>query len=186
MHSTTDVRCPRCGQILPGNARFCAECGMQLGEAPWNNQAFSPAPPQTVPQQRSFLQRHGKKIGIAVAVIAAVLITVFAVNAIQASNLKKQLQRGWSRVEGDDGVYIECILDFSDDEITYRLEPGYRWMDMTVATYDYKVISGNKIKVLRYGDWETVKVEFNKDKTMMTVTPALTSADREECWFRVD
>ena len=178
MQSTTNVICPKCGQVMPGNANFCVKCGAQMETVLWNN--------QEPPRPQSFMKRNGKKIGIGVAAIAAVLIILFAVNTIQASNLKKELQRGWSRVEGDNGAYIECILDFSDDEITYRLETGYRWMDMTVATYDYKVVSGNKIKVLRYGEWDTIKVEFNKDKTMMTVTPALTSVDREEYWFHVN
>ena len=46
---------------------------------------------------------------------------------------------------------------------------------------------GNKIKVNRFGNnWETVEIEFNDDKTMMTVTPALTSVDDEEQWFHID
>ena len=54
------------------------------------------------------------------------------------------------------------MLDFSEKEVEYRLETGYAWMDTSLATYDYKVISGNKIKVLRYGDdLETFSIEFN-------------------------
>ncbi|MDE7114752.1 MAG: hypothetical protein K2O57_11360, partial [Acetatifactor sp.] len=67
------------------------------------------------------------------------------------------------------------------------LETGYSWMNTTVANYDYKVVNKNTIKVLRYGNkWETITVEFNKDKTMMTVRPALTSVDSVEYWFNLD
>lgn len=59
--------------------------------------------------------------------------------------------------------------------------------DTTVATYDYKVISGNKMKVLRYGDdWETITVEFNDEKTVMITSPALTSTDAREIWVHLD
>lgn len=129
---------------------------------------------------------HKKKAVIALAAVIGILALFFIVNSIQASNLKKELMRDWSTVEGDDGVYILCILDFSDDEIKYRVETGYAWMDTTIATYDYKVISGNKIKVLRYGDWKTISIEFNEDKTMMIVEPALTSIDNREYWFNLD
>lgn len=60
-------------------------------------------------------------------------------------------------------------------------------MNTTVATYDYKVISGNKIKVLRYGDdWETITIKFNDEKSVMTVSPALTSVDDSEIWVNID
>lgn len=72
-------------------------------------------------------------------------------------------------------------------EVEYRLETGYAWMDTSLATYDYKVISGNKIKVLRYGDdWETFSIEFNDEKTIMITTPALTSTDAREVWVNLD
>lgn len=35
-------------------------------------------------------------------------------------------------------------------------------------------------------EWQTVTVEFNEDKSMMTVKPALTSIDNEENWFNLD
>lgn len=119
--------------------------------------------------------------------VAAVFMILLIVNAVQASNLKKELERDWYKVAGEEGSYILCVLDFSDDEIEYRLETGYAWMDTTVATYKYKVISGNKIKVLRYGDeWETIMVDLNEDKTVMEVSPALTSVDNTEIWINLD
>ena len=90
-------------------------------------------------------------------------------------------------IEGDNGSYILCILDFSDDEIEYKLETGYAFLNTTVATYKYNVVSGNKIKVNRFGDeWETFTVEFTDDKARMTVSPALTSIDDKEQWYNFD
>ena len=134
-----------------------------------------------------FYEKNKKNILIGVIAVAAILAVLFIVNAVQASNLKKELMRDWYKVEGEEGSYILCVLDFSDKEVEYRLETGYVWMDTTIATFDYKAISGNKIKVLRYGDdWETITIEFNDDKTVMTASPALTSVDNTEFWVNLD
>lgn len=179
MEGTTEKRCPNCGEKLPSDSSFCVKCGTKIdGDIPSIEQT-SKTP--------SFFEKNKKKIIIGVVVVVAILVVLFIINFVQASNLKKELERDWYRVEGDDSAYILCILDFSDDEVEYRLETGYAWLDTTVATYDYKVISGNKIKVLRYGDdWETITVEFNDDKTVMTVSPALTSVDKTEIWVNLD
>lgn len=179
MEGTTEKICPNCGEKLPSDSSFCVKCGTKIDGEIQGVEQSSKAP--------SFFEKNKKKIGLGVIAVVAVALIFFIVNAVQASNLKKELMRDWQTVEGEDGSYILCILDFSEDEIEYKLETGYAWMDMTVDTYDYKVISGNKIKVNMYGDdWETVTVEFNEDKTMMTVSPALTSVDDEEQWFNFD
>lgn len=179
MESTTEKICPNCGEKLPSDSSFCVKCGTKIDENVQSSEIPTKAP--------SFFEKNKKKIGFGVVAIVAVALVIFIVNAVQASNLKKELMRDWQTVEGEDGANILCILDFSEDEIEYKLETGYAWMDMTVDTYEYKVISGNKIKVKMYGDdWETVTVEFNEEKSMMTVSPALTSVDDEEQWFNFD
>ena len=69
----------------------------------------------------------------------------------------------------------------------YRLETGYGWLDTTVFTEKYKVVSRNKIKVQMFGEnWETYAIEFNDDKTVMTISPAMTSTDESENWYYID
>ncbi len=179
MEGTTEKICLNCGERLPIDTSFCDKCGTRVeGEVQDTEQAV---------KEPSFFEKNKKKIGVGIAAIVALALILFIVNAVQASNLKKLLEEDWQTVEGEEGSYILCILDFSDDEIEYRLETGYAWLDMTVATYDYKVISGNQIKVSRYGNnWETFTIKFNEDKTMMIVEPALTSVDRKEYWFNFD
>lgn len=178
MENTTEKICPECGEKLPYDSVFCVKCGARIETDTVNDEGLE--------NTSGIVENHKKKAVIALAAVIGILALFFIVNSIQASNLKKELMRDWSTVEGDDGIYILCILDFSDDEIKYRVETGYAWMDTTIATYDYKVISGNKIKVLRYGDWKTISIEFNEDKTMMIVEPALTSIDNREYWFNLD
>ncbi len=179
MENTWERVCPNCGEKLFGGALFCAKCGAKVGENSSGTGYVSKTP--------NFFQKNKKIILGGVIAVAAVVAILFIVNAVQAANLKKELKRDWSRVEGEKGSYILCILDFSDDEITYRVETSYAWMNTTLATFDYKVVSGNKIKVSRYGDeWKTITVKFNDDKTVMTVSPALTSVDKIEIWLNAD
>ena len=163
--------CVNCGKKSPFGSWFCAHCGTRFNFNYVNSRMI----------------KSKKRIRTGIMIAAAILMGLFVMNSIQSSNLKKELLRDWSTVKGENGVYILCILDFSEDEIEYRLETEYSWMDTTVDTFPYKVISGNKIKVNTYGDnWKTVTVTFNKEKTIMTLEPALIRIANKEQWFHVD
>lgn len=69
----------------------------------------------------------------------------------------------------------------------YRLETGYRWMDTTLDTYDWKVVSGNKTKIKRSGNkYKTYTIKLNDDKDVLKISPAITSTDSSETWYHVD
>lgn len=176
MEELTKRVCPNCGERLPADSSFCIKCGTKIdGDTP--KMEYKP----------SFLEMNKKKIIVSIIGVFSVLVILLIVNSIQASNLKKELMRDWYKVEGEGNSSILCILDFSDKEVKYRVETGYSWLDTTIATYDYKVINENKIKVLRYGDnWETITIKFNDEKSVMTVSPALTSVDETEIWVNID
>lgn len=161
--------CSNCGEVLQSDSSFCVNCGTKIED----NQQLK----KEIPKE---------KIRIVIGIVVLFVVVGFAINAIGTSNLKKELMRDWQNVEGEGDSYILCILDFSEDEIKYKIETGYSWMDTTLGTYEYKVISGNTIKVKQYGEWEKITVKFNDDKTMMTLTPALTSVDDKEEWFDMD
>ncbi len=63
------------------------------------------------------------------------------------------------------------------------LREEYAWIDTTIDTFKYKVVSGNKMKVLSNGKWKTITVEFNEDRIKMKITPALTSMEESESWI---
>lgn len=176
------IHCMKCGTKLPADSEFCIKCGEKI-----NSVEGTVIDEKSAINKKNVFKKNKKIVSIICIAILGIAIIFFIVNSIGGANLKKELMKDWQTIEGEDGSYILCILDFSEDEIEYKLETGYVWMDTTVATYDYKVISGNKIKVKRYGDnYETFSINFNDDKTMMTVKPALTSVDDEEQWFNLD
>ncbi len=163
--------CKKCGAELPNDSTFCINCGGKLDNV---------ANPTSINVQNK--TKKNKKTIFSIVLVVAIICGIFvAYNEIGKANLKKNLKKEWSRIES----YITLVLDFDDDEIDYNFESGIAWLDSTIATYDYKVISSNKIKVKHKGyNYETtVTIEFNDDKTMMTMTPAITSTDSSENWF---
>ena len=93
---------------------------------------------------------------------------------IGKSNLENHLLRDWSRVEtGDSGTTYKVELDFSKDKIDYNFISSYAFLNSTITTFDYKIISPSKIKI-----------KFNDDKSSFTITSALTSTDSSETWYK--
>ena len=127
MEELTEKICPNCGEKLPNDSAFCIKCGTKI-EIETSKIEIKP----------NFFKQNKKKITVGVIGIVSVLVILFAVNFVQASKLKNELMRDWYKVEGEGSSSILCILDFSDNEVEYRLETGYAWMDTTIATYDYK------------------------------------------------
>lgn len=100
---------------------------------------------------------------------------------IGKSNLENHLLRDWSRVEtGNSGTTYKVELDFSKDKIDYNFISSYAFLNSTITTFDYKIISPSKIKVKD----KTYKIKFNDDKSSFTITPALTSTDSSETWYK--
>lgn len=162
--------CSKCGNKIEKDSVFCGKCGKSIKE----NKA-------TKKIDLSFIK---KKLFIipCVVIIVAFIIYLIIFN-IGKSNLSSNLLSDWYRVETrDSGSIYKLELDFSKDKIEYNFISGYSWLNSTIADYDYKIISPSKIKIKD----KTYKIEFNEDKTMMTITPALTSADSSEDWFNVD
>ena len=167
---------------MPDDSKFCSTCGAAavapIHTAPTSEGGCPPyAAPAPMPVKKS---RAPLIIGILAACFILVIGSIFAVNEIGKANLRKQLLRDWSRVESEAGTYYTLELDFSEDEIAYNFLSFY--YDTNIASMDYKVISPNKIEV----DGYTYRLEFNDDKTMFTIYPALTSSDYSENWFHLE
>ena len=178
--------CIKCGEVTLDDSKLCSVCNKSVGEVDDSEQAVvyaSQSVKDSVPKKKIIKKKPSPKITGFITITIILAIIGLTVNEVQKSNLRKELLRGW--VDVDDSILK--VLDFSDDKVEYRLETSYSWMDTTVGTYDYKVVSGNKIKIKMFGDnYETYTIEFNDEKSMLTVTPAITSTDKEEDWFNFD
>ena len=166
------------------NSKICPLCGADLERDDQQVVVYaSQKEIESTPGDNLNKKKLSKTMLLILSGIVVLVVIIVAVLGIQKNNLKKELQKDWLDTDGT----ILKVLEFSDDEVEYRLETGYGWMDTTLFTEKYKVVSGNKIKVQMFGeDWETYAIEFNDDKTVMTIYPAMTSTDESENWYYLD
>lgn len=166
--------CRNCGNKIEDGSTFCGNCGN-----PINNK-----------KKKINISFFKKKIIIIPCIILLIFVLLFImVFNIGKYNLSKSLIKDWSRIEtGESGSIYELELDFSQDKIDYNFVSSYSFLNSTISTLEYKVISPSKIKV-KYktnNTYKTYKITFNDDKSKMTITPALTSTDDSEDWFYHD
>ena len=176
--------CMRCGQAIPDNSKICPLCGADLERDDQQSVVYaSQKEIESISIDNPNKKKMSKNMLLILSGVAVLSVIIMVVFGIQKNNLKKELQKDWLDTDGT----ILKVLEFSDDEVEYRLETGYGWLDTTLFTEKYKVVSGNKIKVQIFGEnWETYAIEFNDDKTVMTISPAMTSTDESENWYYID
>ena len=137
---------------------------------------------QEEPQTTLVVKKSSKTATYLGIAVCAVLVILIAVYSVSIASLKKNFAKDWYVL--DDSIIK--VLDISGDEIEYRLETGYEWLNMTAAVFDWKPAFGNKVKI-RLGDTQrTYRVQFNKDKDVMTLYPALTEASAFETWYHIE
>lgn len=130
---------------------------------------------------------HSKRkcaIIIVIIVLICSAIVFFAVNGINKANVKKALTKEWRALDKS-GTIIK-VLDISDDEIKYRLETGYSYLDTTLRTYEWKPAGKNKIKIKVLDDYEIFTIEFDTEKKVLKISPAVTCSDSSETWYDID
>ncbi|WP_031555494.1 zinc ribbon domain-containing protein [Lachnospira multipara] len=181
--------CSKCGEVIPDDSVTCPKCGIVIKEQEEHAVIYAS---QEKNSAETVITNNKKKINkktkIAIFVIIGIallsVITFFSINEIGKASLKKQLLRDWMDI--DDSL-VKKVLDFSDDKVEYRLETVYSIYNSSLGTFEYKVISKDKIKIKLTDDkYITYTIKFNDDKSMMKVTPAITSTDPEEQWFNLD
>ncbi len=185
--------CSKCGKEITGGNKFCAGCGTPVeAESTVNEETVQTSEPvyaqMCTPTSPVIVVKKSKKpiiIGIAAGILALIIVIVSAFlisGNMGKKKLQKELLKDWERVENSGKTYYTLVLDFDDDEIDYLFDSTY--VDKEIASYDYKVVSSDEIYVEELR--KTIKIKFNKDKTMMTFTPALTSTEKSENWFNLD
>lgn len=176
--------CLKCGEAIPDGSTVCPQCGAELA-ADNDNQTvvYASQREPSISTMPKPTKRLPKKLLYCIIAVVCIVIAVFAVNEVTKANLKKTLIKEWYDVNDS----IIKVLDVGEDNMEYRLETGYSWMDTSLGNYEWKPISGNKIKIKRFNDkYETYTIEFNDDKDVLTISPAITSADSSETWYHID
>ena len=162
--------CSKCGDKIKEDSAFCGKCGNVLNKVTTN------------PKIRLSKFRY-KSIIIPCIVIVGVMITYLIVFSIGKQTLKSNLMKDWSRIEtGDSGAVYKLELSFSENEIKYNFVSPYSFLNTTIATYKYKVVSPNKIKI----NDNIYKIKFDDTKTTIIMTPALTHIADSEGWHYMD
>ena len=195
------MNCTKCGSTIPEQSNFCPTCGhkttpgqaephgtvIQASDSPLAGDgplvvSSSEAPGPIQPVQ-SWSAVPFKKYLPVIGVVLALVVGIFLWQNQGKAELKKLLLKDWSRIETSDTTTFQLELDFSEDEIEYNFNSSYAFLNSKIATYDYDVIGKDTIKVTSSSVERLIKIEFNDDKDMMTMTPALTSTDDSENWF---
>ena len=147
------VKCKECGKEISDTAKLCPNCGVQIK------------------------QKYNKRIKIIISVIILIVISIIGYREYQKQGLKKLLLKDWERIEtGDSGSIYTLELDFSETSIDYNFHSIYSWLDSTLKTYDYEIISSHQLEI----DNKKYEIEFNEEKTMMIITPSLTDSNKSE------
>lgn len=178
--------CLKCGEAIPDNSRICPKCGAELitNESD-NDQAvvYASQNAEMSDVTENTQKKTRKKLIVSCVAAICVIAIFFIVRETGKANLRKDLVKEWCATSDS----IIKVLDISEDEIEYRLETGYRWMDTTLGTYEWKVVSRNKIEMKHSGgSSETYTIELNEDKDVLRISPAVTSTDSSETWFYID
>ena len=175
--------CRNCGDTIPDGATICPTCGKDPSVLLEENAIDNPAPElnkNEATPEKTLKKAIPKMAIIPLAIVAIIAIIIYAVNTSNASKLEKALTKEWFDYQNS----IIKILDITDGKMVYRLETGYKSLDMTLGNYEWKAVSKDKIKVKTYGDdFEIYKVEFNDKGNIVTFWPALTSTDPFEVWM---
>lgn len=189
--------CRKCGKSIADNSKFCVYCGEKVAEvatetvqqsqpaqtASYGTQYVQTAPVYPVSAKKTPVWIPIVIVSVVLAVAIIFLSAFFIFAQIGKAELEEQLLRDWTNVEkGSSGAYYTLKLDFSEEDIKYSFESQY--INRTIATYDYEILSKDTIKIENRDKEYTI--EFNDAKTMMTITPALTSSDAKEYWFNFD
>lgn len=160
--------CSKCGNKIEKDSTFCGKCGKSIND-------------NKTTKKFKLSKIKNKSILIPCIIVICAIVIYLVVFNVGKSNLENHLLRDWSRVEtGDSGTTYKVELDFSKDKIDYNFISSYAFLNSTITTFDYKIISPSKIKVKD----KTYKIKFNEDKSSFTITPALTSTDSSETWYK--
>lgn len=188
-----EMFCTKCGAQIPDGAKECPVCSNKeelLRQEEGKQAVHMPEAEADVPAGADTPQKKKKLLPLILGIAAVCLVAIgiiLGVQGAQKAKLKEELMRGWSRVEeSSGGAYYRLVLDFDEDTVDVNFEAAAIFgLDKRLASLEYKVISGNKIKILDFD--EEFTIEFDKEHESFRITPALVDTDYYyEYWYNFD
>jgi uncharacterized membrane protein YvbJ len=183
------MQCPYCAKTIPNDSTFCSECGVRIESVTEESPIIFDHAASTISNKKTgyFHLLKSKKVIIPIIACIALFLCLATLNEYGKANLKKELLRDWLNIiTEDNGTIYKLVLEFSEDKFDYNFESAISWLDTTIATYDYKVVSPDKIVIAESGYEREITIKFNDEKSIMTVTPAITSTESSEDWYNLD
>lgn len=164
--------CPNCQANIADDSTFCTECGIQT-------RPTSPSDTPVDTDQLAGDDNEGrKKLVNALCVVVGLAFLIFAFIVMQSISVRNALQGEWHRADDN---YV--VLEFDDDDIEYRFESIYYYLNTTFFNGKFKVVSPHKIKIDRSGrGYKNYRIEMRNGN--FVIRPALTSTDYSEVWFK--
>lgn len=176
--------CLKCGEAIPEGSGSCPVCGTNPQvKADAQAVVYATQATDDALSKEPTKKRLPKALVIVSALALCAIVIYLAASGISKAKLKEKLIREWRSIDGS----IIKVLDIDDNKIEYRLETGYRWLNTSLGSYEWKVVNSRQIKIKRWGDsYETYTIELNNTKNVLTVTPAITSTKPVEVWYYIN
>lgn len=177
------MNCPDCGTYLPDHFNFCYKCGAKKpkegeGDLLKNQVGFQAALPA---QRKPELSRLSAARRYIMVLILIGFAFYYGFQFMGKETLKNQLLKDWQTTSIENGLLFTSILDFRVAEVDYNFKSLLS--EGNIARMDYRIVSPHEIDVDQSGTFYTYQIEFNEEKTMMTITPGLTSGEEFERWY---
>lgn len=165
--------CKNCGAEIAEESKYCSNCGKIVSE-------------NTLSPRCNKRKKMALTLIITICCIVLLVIAIIlSVNLIGKNNLQKKLMGNWYRYGPENDLSYTLELHISKDEITYRMKSG-SWLNDTISIREYRVVSSDSIEITyeKSGNKYIIRIVFNDNNTIMTMTPSYTGLDSSESWFK--
>ncbi len=161
----------------------------------------TPLPEKPVTKKKS---KKGIIIAVTAVALSIILVTVLAIvlpTVLSSdssgdnpslptiggdSDLQRDLMLDWTKEGTVTQLYynyaVEFSLDFTDGILTCNYTNSGE--ETTFTAFRYKIISNNQIQ--RQGTDTVYTITVNKEKTTLTISPAITTTEESEVWYCKD
>lgn len=182
---TPDTTNPETNSITADQADRLVKLKSLLDNGVITQEEFDDKKKQILNELKQTTSRQTVKPLLVLAGVAAVILISIAIfiisNAINKAHLKEALVKEWYAIADP----LILVLDIDENYIEYRSEGAYIGSN-TIGYFKWKPAGKNKIKVDRFGEYETFTVSFSDDGEVLAISPDITATDEIKFWVHLD